>query len=88
MKPSVGDRGLVIGLVLMTFHYFGGCFGKPSVGDSCLVTGLPLTTFHYFGGLLWGAFRRCQLLGNQVTVDDFPLVREVTGSLPSGTAAQ
>ena len=43
---------------------------------------------HSLGGLLREAFRRGQLLGNQVTVDYFPLLWEATGSLLSGTAAQ
>ena len=65
-----------------------GYFRKPSIGDRCLVTGPPLITFHYFGRLLWEAFRRGQLLSNQVTFDDFSLLLGATlGSLPSGTAA-
>ena len=65
----------------VTFDCFslplGGYFGKPSFGDSCLVTGPFLVTFHYFGGLIWKAFRRGQLLSNQVTFDDFPFLRRL-----------
>ena len=34
-------------------------------------------TFHYFGESLWKAFRRGQLLSNQVTLDDFPFLRRL-----------
>ena len=76
----------------MTFHYFGGLvpgyFGKHSVGDSCLVSRLLLMTFHYFWGLLLEAFRRGQLLSNQIAVDDLSILLGVTlGSLPLRTDA-
>ena len=39
---------------------------------------------HSLGSLLREAFRRCQLLGNQVTVDDFPLLWELREAFRQG----
>ena len=61
----------------LLFITFGEYFGKPSVGDSCLVIGPLLMTCHYFGESPWKAFRRGQLLSNQVTFDDFPFLRRL-----------
>ena len=39
---------------------------------------------HSLGSFLREAFRRCQLLGNQVTVDDFPLLWELREAFRQG----